>query len=775
MTAELLFLCHRIPFPPNKGDKIRSHALLSHLAKRYKVHVGCFIDDPRDWEYTNAVRALAGGECLFLPLTQRQLYIRAAQSLLTGKSITESSYQSTAMKRWITGLKVNQAVVFSAGMAPHLMHSSWNPAQCLLDLVDIDSEKWRQYAKDTSGLKRWLYAREATLLQRLEKNAAQQFGATTLVSPQEKSDFARIAPEAAGTTHAISNGVNATYFSPDISHPSPFAEGETAIVFTGMMDYRPNADAALWFIREILPQVLRTLPHVRFYAVGANPPPELQRYAGENVIVTGRRDDVRPYLQHAAAVTAPLRLGRGVQNKVLEALAMNCPVVATREATQALAVENGTELRIENDPARFAVAITEIAGKPNPQGRRYIQQHHDWQATLAPLDTLLAAIAANPRRLHILYHHRTRAGDGQSVHIDEIIRALREAGHHVTLVEPKRSTSLRTAPSKALLPKPIYELLELAYNLVECIKLNAAIRRARPDAIYERANLYTLSGLWAARWHKLPLLLEVNAPLAQERTQHGGLAFPALARWSEHHVWRKAQRVLPVSRVLATEIQQAGAAPARIVTIPNGIDPSRFTIVDSAKSLLGLEGKLVLGFAGYVREWHGLKHAVSLLAQPEMTQAHLLIAGDGPARPELESLARQYNVSGRITFTGAVAHADITRLIGAMDIALLPDATPYASPLKLFEYMALGRCIVAPDRPNIREILTHGLDAQLFTPEDSASFAKAVIALAGNVSLRAKLGAQAAHTIAERGFTWQQNARRIAELATQCSTEIAYK
>ena len=175
---------------------------------------------------------------------------------------------------------------------------------------------------------------------------------------------------------------------------------------------------------------------------------------------------------------------------------------------------------------------------------------------------------SNPRRtgaeIDILYHHRTRASDGQSVHIDELVKALEEQGANVRMVGPRRVDAMSESRGRQILPKPVYELLELAYSGVELLKLAKAIRKKRPDAIYERANVYTLSGVWAARLFCLPLILEVNAPLAEERAKFGGLALPGIARWSEELVWRSADYVLPVTRVLGDLIESAGVSPSRI-------------------------------------------------------------------------------------------------------------------------------------------------------------------------------------------------------------------
>jgi glycosyltransferase involved in cell wall biosynthesis len=371
------------------------------------------------------------------------------------------------------------------------------------------------------------------------------------------------------------------------------------------------------------------------------------------------------------------------------------------------------------------------------------------------------------RKMKVLYIHRTRARDGQSIHIDELITAFRAQGHAVRMVGPRRIHALSNGIERKLLPRSLYELAELAYSLIEFFRLWLAGRQQKPDLIYQRANLHMLGAVWAARLLRVPLVLEVNAPLARERGAAQGFAWPALARWSERFLWRHADIVLPVTEVLAQEVEAAGVPRKRIAVIANGVNPDRFRNLDRrrAKQVLGLDGKLVLGFTGYVRPWHGLEQVIDLLAdEPALQDAHLIVVGDGPARATLTAQAASRGVDRRVFFTGVVAHEDVARLASAFDIALQPDVTRYASPLKIFEYMALGHAIVAPDTANIREVLRHGESAVMFTPGNYAAFAQAVTQLAQDSALRAQLGKAVACNIVTEDRTWEANARRIVAL-----------
>jgi glycosyltransferase involved in cell wall biosynthesis len=377
--------------------------------------------------------------------------------------------------------------------------------------------------------------------------------------------------------------------------------------------------------------------------------------------------------------------------------------------------------------------------------------------------------------MKILYHHRTQSKDGQAVHIEELIHALREEGCEVIVVEPQAhrdakfgGTSRWIDALKRVLPKALYEALELVYSVVAYRKLLAAVRHHRPDALYERSNLFLLAGSWLRRRTGLPYLLEVNAPLYEERRRHGGLAMERVARWTEQHAWRRADAVLPVSRALAEIIAAAGVRGERLHVIPNGINTDRFAELparDAAKASLGLSGKLVLGFAGFVRSWHGLDAVVDLLAGPDGAGRHLLVVGDGPARGEIESCARALGVANRVTITGVVERDRVPGVLAAFDIALQPAATPYASPLKLFEYMACGCAIVAPAQANVRELLDDGGNALLFPPGDLPAMARAIDRLACDPALRGRLAAAARATLGERRLTWKENARRVMAIA----------
>ena len=384
----------------------------------------------------------------------------------------------------------------------------------------------------------------------------------------------------------------------------------------------------------------------------------------------------------------------------------------------------------------------------------------------------------NFQHMKILYHHRTRAADGCRVHIEEMVASLRRLGHEVMVVAPRQA---RAEPSdgkksswvpwlRRKLPRSWAELLEFAYSFYAFLRLYAAYRTFRPDALYERYNLFTPTGAWLGALTRLPVLLEVNAPMVAERSEHGGLALMALAEWTERLSWRSADYVLPVTRALARYVQAKDVPDERVVVIPNGINASNIRPAegDRSKARLRLDDEIVLGFIGFMREWHGLERAVELLAHPAAPpNLHLLLVGDGPARPIIESLAAELGVSGKVTITGFLPHEEVPAYLAGFDIALQPAATPYASPLKLFEYLQAGHAIVAPDQPNIREILTDGRNALLFDPAARTGFGEAVLRLCHDRALRDRLRLAAARTISELDRTWDSNASEVCRILDQ--------
>jgi glycosyltransferase involved in cell wall biosynthesis len=381
--------------------------------------------------------------------------------------------------------------------------------------------------------------------------------------------------------------------------------------------------------------------------------------------------------------------------------------------------------------------------------------------------------------MKILYHHRIRSKDGQFVHVEELIGAFRSLGHEVRVVGPEHVENEAfgadagwVATLKQHLPGAAYELLELGYSLHDYRKVRAAIAEFRPDLVYERYNLFLPSGVRAARAAGVPIFLEVNAPLFEERGRFGGLSLRRLAKWSEDYVWRNADAVLPVTRVLAERVRAAGVPDERIHVIPNGINEREFSDLPSpedAKRRLGLEGRFVLGFVGFMRDWHGLERVVEFMAGAGRPDLHALFVGDGPARDGLERRAAQLGLRDRVTVTGVVQRAEIPAVLAAFDVALQPAVVEYASPLKLFEYLAVGLPVLAPATPNLREVLVADVNAMLFDPADPSDFARGLQRLCEDEATRRRLGNSARDAIRQQGLTWRRNAERVTELMSRAT------
>ena len=319
---------------------------------------------------------------------------------------------------------------------------------------------------------------------------------------------------------------------------------------------------------------------------------------------------------------------------------------------------------------------------------------------------------------------------------------------------------------KAHAPGALYELAELAYSVPAYWKLRAAIKKHQPHFLYERYQSFMLAGRWCKKRTGIPFLSEVNAPLTEEREKHGSLRLRSLAKWCDKQIWTAADHVLPVTEVLATYIRAAGVDNDAITVIPNG---ANMTLLDAAptaqraKEKRGLEGKTVLGFTGFVRDWHGLDRVLPLLKDRPDTA--LLIVGDGPARQDLEAQAANLGVKDQLQFTGFVEREEIPEYVAAFDVALQPDVVPYASPLKLFDYLGLAKPVVAPDTANIREVLDHGENAILFDAADPQAFARATGELLDDAKAQEALGRAALKTIEAGQYLWTANAARVISLA----------
>jgi len=407
--ANLLYLAHRLPYPPNKGDKVRSYHLLKHLVARHSVFLGTFIDDPDDERHVETLAAMCT-DVHVARLHPRWARPASLAGLLTREALTLRYYADAGLQRWVDRTcarqRIDAVIVFSSTMAQYVRTLPHMPV--LVDFVDVDSAKWDQYASMHRWPMSWVYRREGALLLAHERAVAARAEHSFFVTENETALFRRLAPECEAMVGSLSNGVDGDHFSVDPTRKSPFAPEHQAectdeflpLVFTGAMDYWPNIDAVTWFVREVLPPLRQRFPNVRFHIVGRSPSDAVKALASDVVNVTGTVPDIRPYLQHAAVVVAPLRVARGIQNKVLEAMAMGRPVVASDSCAQAIDAQAGTELLSATTPTDYVCHITRLLSEPTfaqsvgSAGRRRVLRSYSWAAHLSGIDRRLDALCS---------------------------------------------------------------------------------------------------------------------------------------------------------------------------------------------------------------------------------------------------------------------------------------------------------------------------------------------------------------------------------------------
>jgi sugar transferase (PEP-CTERM/EpsH1 system associated) len=387
--GDILFLAHRVPYPPDRGDKIRSYHLLRHLAGHQQVHLAAFADDPRDMDRPE-LGAITASRAI-VRRTKSQV-VAGLQALASGRPLSLAAFDDAAMRRAVAEVLAREDIerifVFSSQMAQYLPIESGR--RVIMDFVDMDSAKFATYAQAAKGPTRWMLTREARLLMAYETEVAARADASLFVSEAEAGLFRR---STGSEAHAIENGIDTAYFDPSADFERVEA-GRALIVFTGQMDYRPNVEAVTWFVDTILPRVRAAHPDARFAIVGRNPTDAVRALARrDGVAVTGEVDDVRGWLAAAALVVAPLKLARGIQNKVLEAMAMARPVVASAAAAEG--IDHKGTIAVGETEAGMTEAVTLLLGDPQSavelgrDARARVMARYGWDARLAPLDTLL--------------------------------------------------------------------------------------------------------------------------------------------------------------------------------------------------------------------------------------------------------------------------------------------------------------------------------------------------------------------------------------------------
>lgn len=396
----LLMLVHRIPFPPNKGDKIRSFNLMKALSEHYDIHLGCFYDDDFDQQYIAGLNKWCKSVCC-LKLSKWQAMLKGLTGFLTNKAITLPYYFQSGMSAWIKATRqqynIDHVLVYSSSMAQYVDKDNAKVLRRIIDFVDIDSDKWRQYADKASGIKRWFYHREALLLQQYEIAICQRFNASLFVSDDEANAFRRQLPAALQPkVHSLLNGVDTAFFNPALT-PTLDSLPQQYIVFTGAMDYWANVDAVCWFCQHVWPRLQQLQPALQFLIVGGKPTTAVRALAKQpGVVVTGRVEDIRPYIQQACFAVAPMLIARGIQNKVLEAMAMNKAVVCSAMAMEGINAPANANTLIADGAEAFTEACQSLLQQPvsHCENRQWILNNFTWPHTLAKLTQHLHGVAS---------------------------------------------------------------------------------------------------------------------------------------------------------------------------------------------------------------------------------------------------------------------------------------------------------------------------------------------------------------------------------------------
>jgi sugar transferase (PEP-CTERM/EpsH1 system associated) len=401
----ILYVVHRVPYPPDKGDRIRTYHLLRHLAERADVHLACLADEPVSDETRAALEGLCARVAV-VPLGRWSRWLWALGAAGTGRSISEGAFHSRALRRlvrrWAQETPFHAALASASSVAPYLCTPDLRQVPAVVDLIDVDSQKWLDYAAAGRGPRAWVYRLEGRQLRRREQALAGWVRAVTVVSEHEAALYRGFLP--GGPVRVVPNGVDQDYFRPQAP-----PEGENGCVFVGALDYHPNVDAACWFAREVWPAVRARHPAARLRLVGRRPAPEVCRLAAvAGVDVVGQVPDVRPHVAGAAVAVAPLRIARGVQNKVLEAMAMAKPVVASPQALAGLGDRPDLPALRAEESREWVEAIRSLLGDEDERrqrgaaGRRYVERYHTWGSCLGAFLSLLGldadAGAAPPRQ-----------------------------------------------------------------------------------------------------------------------------------------------------------------------------------------------------------------------------------------------------------------------------------------------------------------------------------------------------------------------------------------
>ncbi len=397
----LLFLVHRIPYPPNKGDKIRSYNFLKGLTKNYNIYLAAFIDDTEDWRYVDKVENLTVNS-FFINLNPSLAKMKSLSGLLTNKALSVPYYHNNKVQQWVDETikdnKIEKIFIYSSVMAQYV--EKHQNIDCVIDFVDVDSDKWLQYSKKAKWPMNWVYKREAKSLLAFDSSVAKLAKMNIFVSQEEAQLFTNLVDIDSKKVSFVNNGVDTEYFSINKPYITPYNESENIIVFTGAMDYWANVDAVTWFVHKVFPTIKQQCSNAQFYIVGSKPTKKVMHLASmEGVFVTGRVEDIRPYLWFSSVVVAPLLIARGIQNKVLEAMAMGKKIVATPQAIEGIKIVD-QEVFIEENAEGFSKQVLLLLDPAQTslyveKNRQFVQKNFSWDASLKRLTHIIETVTVD--------------------------------------------------------------------------------------------------------------------------------------------------------------------------------------------------------------------------------------------------------------------------------------------------------------------------------------------------------------------------------------------
>lgn len=393
MTGRILYVTHRVPFPPDRGDRIRTWNVLKFLSGCATVDLACLADEPASDDTLQELRKVTN-QLAVIPHSGRGRYVRGAFSMLRGRTMTEGLFESPALKsvlrNWSRLTTYDAVLASSSGVARYLFPPCVSTdTKRWVDLIDVDSQKWLDYAKAAGFPMSLVYRTEGRRLRDVECRLAATCDRLLVVSEAERNLFRAFCPT--DRIAAVSNGVDSTFFAPQ---PGTAIEAHSC-AFVGVMNYKPNVDAAIWFAQNVWPQIRQRYPDAGFYVVGKSPTPEVRALqAVDGIEVTGSVPDVRPWLMRATCAVVPLRIARGVQNKVLEAMACGRPVICSPEPLKGLTAVSGVHLLRADSAVEWITTLSAVFDNRQMQhdlgaaAAKFVQQHYSWSSALAMLNEL---------------------------------------------------------------------------------------------------------------------------------------------------------------------------------------------------------------------------------------------------------------------------------------------------------------------------------------------------------------------------------------------------